>query len=387
MLRFPNDAPIQSGNKSAEDHKDWLADLVEGLENAQFTLANVWGGVEGCIKFGTTYTNNLKAAATGTPSMTVTVSGGAAVISDNQVWIRDETELEFTAPTSNPRIDIIQVSMATRTISAKAGAEAAAPVAPDPDADAIALYQVYHRVGETSIKDADDSSNGYLTDGRVWLEAASGGGASNLAELGDVEISGLSDGQHLGYSSGSGKWGNVTPPVSAKAIILTAGGGRPMASNGCAAAARVAYPTNGNNRTVLEFSGGADQYAFWDNVLVPPNFSGSTLRVHAVVWSSAGGTTGTSKIAWKIRALARGHGDALDAALGSWATIEDTLDALNTQHYADKDASNNNVDVTPAGTPEAYDLLEVQLWRDVDGASSNNLTAAAYVHAVILTWS
>lgn len=160
-----------------------------------------------------------------------------------------------------------------------------------------------------------------------------------------------------------------------------------MASNGCAAAARVAYPTNGNNRTVLEFSGGADQYAFWDNVLVPPNFSGSTLRVHAVVWSSAGGTTGTSKIAWKIRALARGHGDALDAALGSWATIEDTLDALNTQHYADKDASNNNVDVTPAGTPEAYDLLEVQLWRDVDGASSNNLTAAAYVHAVILTWS
>ena len=79
MLRFPGDAPIEAGNRSAEDHRDWLADFLEAFEGSQFALAQVWGGAEGCVKAGTAYLDAFKAAATGTPSMDITVSGGVVM--------------------------------------------------------------------------------------------------------------------------------------------------------------------------------------------------------------------------------------------------------------------------------------------------------------------
>jgi hypothetical protein len=169
-VQFPGDPPIASGNRVAEDHKDWLLDLVEALENMQHAVANVWSIAEGVVRVGPDYEDYLEASATNPASMSVAVSPGVAIVSENIVWIRETTTLNFTKPTSNPRIDLIQVSMATRTVTAKTGVEAVSPVAPDPDLDAIGLFEVYHRTAESSIKDSDDGTNGYLTDVREWAQ-------------------------------------------------------------------------------------------------------------------------------------------------------------------------------------------------------------------------
>jgi len=49
------------------------------------------------------------------------------------------------------------------------GQMAASPVAPEPDADCIALAELHLRVGMTVIKDADDGTNGYISDVRQFL--------------------------------------------------------------------------------------------------------------------------------------------------------------------------------------------------------------------------
>ena len=68
----------------------------------------------------------------------------------------------FAAPATNPRIDIVQISNAG-VVSRKAGTENASPTAPTADALNLKLAEVYCRVGQTSVKNTDDASNGYIT--------------------------------------------------------------------------------------------------------------------------------------------------------------------------------------------------------------------------------
>jgi hypothetical protein len=69
----------------------------------------------------------------------------------------------------HPRIDLVQARLNTWGISVKTGTEAASPTPPSADADCIALGRLYLRPGMTSIKDTDDSVNGYIIDVRAFL--------------------------------------------------------------------------------------------------------------------------------------------------------------------------------------------------------------------------
>jgi len=107
--------------------------------------------------------NDLNVAAQGTPDMTVAVNTGRGFVSGLIVRIdAAENTAAMVAPVTNPRIDIIQISRYS-VISIKAGAEAGSPSAPSADANNFKLAEIYHRVGETSIKNTDDSTNGYIT--------------------------------------------------------------------------------------------------------------------------------------------------------------------------------------------------------------------------------
>lgn len=68
---------------------------------------------------------------------------------------------EFTAPSTNPRIDIISIKD-DGTITRTAGTESASPTAPDVPPGEVPIAQVFNRVGQTEINDEDDSSNGYI---------------------------------------------------------------------------------------------------------------------------------------------------------------------------------------------------------------------------------
>lgn len=380
---FPNDAPIQSANRVAEDHKDWLSDLVDAFEDVQIALANVWGGNAGVIQYGDDYQDHLEATPTGTPSMTVNVSGGIAVVADMPVYIRSTTALVFTAPVSNARIDIIQVSAATRTVSAKAGTESVTPVAPSPDTDALVLWEVYHRPGETSIKATDDSTNGYLTDKRDWLDAAGGSaGATELDDLSDVDTTGVTDGDVLVYNGSTFRFepGSVepTPSDTDEPMVLTAQGLTPAATGGCADPAATETSTNKFPVWGAAFDGGTNEVGWFCNVALPVNYAAGTTLVIRPVWTAGAGTADQTVI-WKIAARAFGDDDALDAAFSSnVATITDALIAAGDIHIGPA------TELTISGTPGPNKLLAFRVERD---AITDTLTGDVEFLGLLVTYT
>jgi len=162
-------------NRRASTHLDWLlTQRTRGNYLASHMYYNN-GGRNGCVVFDDTDT--LKVVATSPTSMQVDVSAGAGqfrtVGGDVGLYVQDSaTTLDaFTAPVSNDRIDVIQFNFDTWEIEVLEGTEDASPSAPSVSSTAIKLAEIYLRPGATSIEDADDASNGYITDGRTLTNA------------------------------------------------------------------------------------------------------------------------------------------------------------------------------------------------------------------------
>ncbi len=139
---------------------------------AALALANSLGATSattGCIGAGSG-TTILKVTAQSSPNLTVQIAAGTCFIAGVLAGDVDGVASlsGFAAPSANPRIDLVQISNAG-VISRKAGTENASPVAPTVDAGNMALATVYNRVGQTSIKNTSDGSNGYITDARTWI--------------------------------------------------------------------------------------------------------------------------------------------------------------------------------------------------------------------------
>ena len=66
------------------------------------------------------------------------------------------------------RIDRVQFTVG-EGVNIVTGSESATPSAPALESDSMSLALIYCRNGMTSIKDADDSSNGYIVDDRSYL--------------------------------------------------------------------------------------------------------------------------------------------------------------------------------------------------------------------------
>ena len=146
----------------------WDDRIEAALELVQFLVAKIWGGSTGVLRGVTA--DDLAVKATSPVGLTVEVRAGYAIVNNYVYKLAVTTQtVPFTPPNANPRKDLVQARLGTWDISVKQGNEAASPVAPVPDTDALALAHVYLRVGMSSIKDADDSMNGYLIDVRAFL--------------------------------------------------------------------------------------------------------------------------------------------------------------------------------------------------------------------------
>ncbi len=144
-------------------------DRMEGaLELGFFLLSRAWGGGDGVIRGATS--NDLSVVAMDPIGMSVLANTGYAFVSSSPYKLAAATQTsDVTAPSSQPRIDLVQARLDTWDVSIKTGTESATPVAPSPDSDCIALAELYLRVGMTSIKDTDDSTNGYIIDARTFI--------------------------------------------------------------------------------------------------------------------------------------------------------------------------------------------------------------------------
>lgn len=97
-----------------------------------------------------------------TPDMTIKVAPFNLAEIDKHVNFSGGNSPTFTAPVANPRIDILVYDIAAAALEVRAGSENASPVAPALESGDIAIAKIYHKVGETSINNSSDGTNGYI---------------------------------------------------------------------------------------------------------------------------------------------------------------------------------------------------------------------------------
>lgn len=121
--------------------------------------------------------------------LTLLIEAGVIRIEGTLVKFAGGNSPSFTAPSANPRVDLLTIDN-TGTLARVIGAEGASPVTPDYPRDKSVIVEVFNRVGQTTILNADDSSNGFIQkDGRqlffdptppaaisIWAGAAAPGG-------------------------------------------------------------------------------------------------------------------------------------------------------------------------------------------------------------------
>lgn len=120
---------------------------------------------------------DLTPSAQATPGLTIKVAAGKVMVGQTFVNYAGGNSPTVTAPSANPRIDVLTIDSAG-TLAWTAGSESASPTMPAIPTGKIPICAIYNRVGETSIKDVDDATNGYIQhDLRTFLQdvPASGG--------------------------------------------------------------------------------------------------------------------------------------------------------------------------------------------------------------------
>jgi len=146
----------------------WDENIEEACELVHEMLALAWGGGDGVVRGATD--GDLMVVATDPASLTVIAKAGRAFISKVVYKLGNDTAtVSVTAPSSQPRIDLVVARLADWSVAIVEGQESGSPEPPDPGSDEIALAELYLRPGMTCIKDSDDGTNGYITDVRTFV--------------------------------------------------------------------------------------------------------------------------------------------------------------------------------------------------------------------------
>lgn len=120
--------------------------------------------------------------AADTPNMTIKVDAGSFLYNDAIVSNAQQTTATITAPSSNPRIDLVVIDSYTGVVSVIAGAEGASPSPPALTSGKTPIAQIALIVGQTSILNAN------ITDVRVSMGGAApidpAAGTAGLRTLG-----------------------------------------------------------------------------------------------------------------------------------------------------------------------------------------------------------
>jgi len=167
-----------------------------------------------------------------TPNLTVYVEAGVYYFNNTRYEFAGGNSPSFTAPSTNPRIDILSIN-SSGTLVRTAGAENASPVAPQLPADNFPICQIYNRVSQTQIYDTDQGAGkGYIyKDIRQTMTALKPVFGGTGADGGLVITSGTTTVDCAGarikilnYNSisitGSGKLGFINPHANGTVIVI-----------------------------------------------------------------------------------------------------------------------------------------------------------------------
>lgn len=146
-------------------------------------------------------------------------------------------------------------------------------------------------------------------------------------------------------------------PEQRRSIWLSAAGGTPTMTNGCAPPSKVELPDNDIMLVSLNFDASTQEHAVWMFVL-PDGYAGGAITP-VFYWTAA---SGSGKVVWGIQGRSLANDEALDQALGTASEATDTLLAANDVHVVDGYA------FTLAGTPAGGELCVIKVYRKAAAA-------------------
>jgi microcystin-dependent protein len=186
--------------------------------------------------------------------MTLIVHPLNMVAFDKNIIYAGGTTSAFVAPVANPRIDLLVYSTTSSDIAVRAGTEAGSPTAPTPSTGDVVLCSIYHRVGETTIEERDDSTNGYI---KSWYVPSIYQGAWLP---GDIKVSSAytvasgwlrCDGSAVSRATYSALFSSLAPTIGTCTISIASPGVVTKASHGLNIGDAIYFSTTGTLPTGL----------------------------------------------------------------------------------------------------------------------------------------
>jgi microcystin-dependent protein len=104
-------------------------------------------------------TTNISGGVYEPSTLKLFIEPGTYYIGTTQVVFTGSPTGTFTAPSANPRVDLLTVGTAG-AIAITQGSESATPTAPTYPTDKIVIAEIYNRVGQTQINDNDNQGTG-----------------------------------------------------------------------------------------------------------------------------------------------------------------------------------------------------------------------------------
>jgi microcystin-dependent protein len=187
----------------------------------------------------------------GTPDMKLYVHP-FAVSADTEIVFDGGESPTFTAPVTDPRIDLLVYNSDILSLAIREGVEDSDPVEPQSNIGDIVLASVYHRVGETSLNEIDDATNGYIK--RWYFPALKGAIPSGIISpyVGKIAPSGylMCDGQTVSRSLYASLFNTLAPSQTftvtiANPAVFTTN------SHGLVAGDKISFTTTGGLPTGL----------------------------------------------------------------------------------------------------------------------------------------
>ena len=167
------------------------------------------------------------------------------------------------------------------------------------------------------------------------------------------------------------------PSLATGRLFLTAAGGYPSVTAGCAPASKFESATYEVNLYTLYFDAVTAESAQWA-VAMPGDWDASTIT--AVFYWTHGATTTDFGVVWGLSGVSFGDGDASDAAFGTVQVIADTGGTTDDIYI-----SAATLAITIGGPPVASEFVVFRAVRvPTDGADT--MTADAKLLGVAITY-
>lgn len=161
-------------------------------------------------------------------------------------------------------------------------------------------------------------------------------------------------------------------------LFLTAAGGWPSVTSGCAVPTATERATNKQTLYTLDFDTTTKEYAEF-TVAMPSDWNGGT--VTAVFYWTHAATTTNFGVCWGLQGEAYANDETLDLAVGTAQEAVDTGGTTDDLYVSPATAA-----ITIAGTPAANELVQFRVYR-APADAGDNMAVDAKLIGIMLNYT